>query len=87
VAAVGTVSTEVEFLVKGLHLLHYYTSVMITEISDRSVLVSYKLTYLYLLSNFLLYSLPTSSSPLLLSPISLFLFLHLLYVKNEKKSR
>jgi hypothetical protein len=83
-APVGTVITEVEFLVKGLHLLHHYTAIMTTEISDRSVLVCYKLSYLYLLSNFLLYSLPTSSYPLLLSPLSLFPFLRLLHVKNEK---
>lgn len=59
-APVGTVTTAVEFLVKGLHL-HHYTAVMTTEISDKNVLMSYKLSYLYLFSNFLLYSLPTSS--------------------------
>jgi len=80
-APVGTVTTQVEFLVKGLHLLHHYTAVMPTEISDRSVLLSYELSYLYLVSIFLLYSLPTSSFPLL-SPHSLFRFLRLLYVKN-----
>lgn len=83
-APVGTVTYEVEFLVKGLHLLHYYTAVMTAEISDRSVLVSYKLSYLHPLPTFLLYSLPTSFFPLLLSPLSLFSFLRLLYVKNEK---
>ena len=79
---VGRVTTEVEILVKGLHLLPHYTAVMTTEISDRSVFVSYKLSYLYLLSNFLLYSLPTSSYPPLFSPFSLFHFLRLHYVKN-----
>jgi hypothetical protein len=81
-APVGTVTTAVEFLEKGLHLLPHYTAVMTTEISDRSVLVSYKLSYLYLFSNFLLYSLPTSLYPLLLSSLSL--FLRLLYVKKLK---
>lgn len=84
---VGTVTTAVEFLVKGLHLLLHYNSVVTTEIAVRSVLVSYKPPYLYLFSNFLLYSLPTSFYPLLLSPLSLFYFLRLLYVKNLKKSR
>ena len=88
-APVGTVTTEVEFLVKGLHLLHHYTAVMTTEISDRSVPLSYEPSYLYLylLSNFLLYSLPTSSYPLLLSPFSLFPSFVYFMSKIKKKSR